>query len=198
MSNNNHHRIISSFTSLLSSAILKFSILAGCKTLDVCARRHQFVFHVFHIPVILILCTDILLEQVHTSILFLLLFVRLYIWILHICQAGLHKPVCVGINVFSSARLWHWRIHHASMFALRGWALTNQSPLPLLSNLGAIATLPMGVFNWSEDIKERLWQRSQKVKGWRALIPRLKCWLCTVLSWVHDSLANIQLTIIYH
>lgn len=50
MPNNNHHSIISGFTSLLSSVILKFSILAGSKTAGLCAGCHknQCVFIYFH------------------------------------------------------------------------------------------------------------------------------------------------------
>lgn len=131
-------------------------------------------------------CTDIKLEQ-------------LFFYFLSVCLHAVYAKLaciilCENIHVFSPARLWHRGIHHASLFVLRGWAPTDQSPAPLLPNLGTIATLPTGAFNWSEDIKERLWQHSRKVKGlelWAAdrnaegveSDPRLSSWYLTLANY---------------
>lgn len=169
MPNNNHHRIINSFTSLLSSVILKFSILAGCRTAGVCGHRNLWVFihdstscdFIQALIILGLLCMHVGWKSV-------CFFVSSFLHLLCLCtQAAIYAKMAgsVRINVFSLARLWHRGIYHASLFVLHGWAPTNQSPLPLMSNLGAIATLPVGALNWSEAIKERLWQNYQKVKG---------------------------------
>lgn len=163
--NNNGHRIISSFIRPLSCVILKFSILAGCKAADVYELRNLCLFiplHTFYDQFVhwCNIGAGVQRGRYKTNHLFLLFLCLFY------CVYSQHSRIlCVSKTICSHARLWHREIYHASLFVLRGWAPTNQSPPPLLLNLDAIATLPMGAFNWSGDIKERLWRHSRRVKG---------------------------------
>lgn len=64
---NYHHSIISSFTSLLSSVILKFSILAGAKTAVLCSGCCETVWMCVYLlssHLRIILCRGIILTQV--------------------------------------------------------------------------------------------------------------------------------------
>lgn len=167
MPNNNHHRIISGFASLLSSVILKMlkigrMRLFRCGNL-VCLFTFILPVIVFCAPTYCSIRIGMLTGRLNTSH-------NLFIFFLP-SVSGVYAELaclspCVWLLMFSvPPGCDTGGIHHASLFVLHGRAPTNQSPLRLFSNLGAITTLPTRDFNWSGDIKERLWQHFLKVKG---------------------------------
>lgn len=150
---NYHHSIISSFTSLLSSVILKFSVLAGAETAVLCSGCCETVWMCVYLlssHLWIILCSGIIL---HTGRLkrnhYLFLFCPPSICTAVHCTDHAKmawKTLRACINVFSRSRFCHQGTHYVSLFVQNGWP-ANQSPPPLLWD-GAIATPPMRAFNW--------------------------------------------------